>query len=165
MLFYGSFSMWLQYFRLVFRSHVFHLNYYISIYQFIFLYCLKNLHAAIWRNVILTEYTQLTLLQTRHLFCFNTCNFFISSPELWASSELFWSPVVRRLSVRPSVRPSVCKLSVSHFHLLLQNHLAISTKLGTKRPWVKGILVWSNEGPRPSQRGDYWEIIKINWQL
>ena len=39
----------------------------------------------------------------------------------WAesSSELFWSPVVRRLFVRPSVRQSV---NFSHFHLLLQNH-------------------------------------------
>ena len=38
----------------------------------------------------------------------------------------------------------------------------VSTKLGTKYPWVKGIQVCSNEGPRPSQRGDNWEIIKIN---
>ena len=29
----------------------------------------------------------------------------------------------------------------------------------------KGIQVCSNEGPPPSQRGDNWEIIKINWQL
>ena len=41
----------------------------------------------------------------------------------------------------------------------------ISTKLGTKYPWVKGIQVCSNEGPRPFQRGDNWEIIKINRQL
>ena len=30
---------------------------------------------------------------------------------------------------------------------------------------MKGIQVCSNEGPRPSQRGDNWELIKINWQL
>ena len=41
----------------------------------------------------------------------------------------------------------------------------ISTKLGTKYPWIKGIQVGSNEGPRPSQRGDNRELIKINWQL
>ena len=30
----------------------------------------------------------------------------------------------------------------------------ILTKLGTKHPWVKGIQVCSNEGPRPFPRGD-----------
>ena len=38
----------------------------------------------------------------------------------------------------------------------------ISTKLGTKHPWVKGIQVCSNEGPRPSPRGDTYEIVKIH---
>ena len=40
----------------------------------------------------------------------------------------------------------------------------ISTKLGTKHSWVKGIQVWSNEGPRPFPRGDNCEIVKIHWQ-
>ena len=39
----------------------------------------------------------------------------------------------------------------------------ISTKLGTKHPWVKGIQVCSNEGPRPFPRGDNYEIVKIHW--
>ena len=66
-----------------------------------------------------------------------------------------------RLSVRPSVRPSVCKLSP----FSSSSPEPISTKLDTKYPWVKEIQVCSNEGPRLSQRGDNWEIIKINWQL
>ena len=40
----------------------------------------------------------------------------------------------------------------------------ISTKLGTKFPWVKGIQVCSNEGPRPFPRGDNYEIAKIHWR-
>ena len=36
----------------------------------------------------------------------------------------------------------------------------ISTKLGTKHPWVKGNQVCSNERPRPFQRGDNYEISK-----
>ena len=40
----------------------------------------------------------------------------------------------------------------------------ISTKLGTKHPWVKGIQVCSNEGPRPFPRGDNNEIAKIHWR-
>ena len=71
----------------------------------------------------------------------------------WAesSSEFFWS----------SVCPSV------NFHIFIFSRTTgpISTKLGTKHPWVKGIQVCSNEGPRPSQRGDNWEMIKLNWQL
>ena len=50
----------------------------------------------------------------------------------WAESsiELFWSPVVRPLSVCPSMCLSV-RLSVnfSHFHLLLQNHWAIFNQI------------------------------------
>ena len=35
------------------------------------------------------------------------------------------------------------------------------TKLGTKHPWVKMIQIYSNDGPRPIQRGDDIEIVKI----
>jgi hypothetical protein len=48
---------------------------------------------------------------------------FFSSPELKAQVSYSDRPLsVVRLSVRPSVRPSVCKLL--HFRLLLQNHWA-----------------------------------------
>ena len=40
----------------------------------------------------------------------------------------------------------------------------ISTKLGTKHPWVMGIHVCSIEGPRTFPRGDKKEIGKIHWQ-
>ena len=39
---------------------------------------------------------------------------------------------------------------------------SISTKLGTKYPWVKGSQVCANEGPRPFPRGDNFEILKIH---
>ena len=38
----------------------------------------------------------------------------------------------------------------------------ISTKLGTKHPWLKGTQICSNEGPRPFLRGDNSEIAKIH---
>ena len=40
----------------------------------------------------------------------------------------------------------------------------ISIKLGTKHPWVKGIQVCSNNGPRLFPRGDNYEIVKIHWR-
>ena len=39
----------------------------------------------------------------------------------------------------------------------------ISTKLGTKHPWIKGIKIYSNEGPHPFPREDNYEIVKIHW--
>ena len=39
----------------------------------------------------------------------------------------------------------------------------ILTKLGTKHPWLKGIQVCSNEGPRPLRRGDNYEKVKIHF--
>ena len=68
------------------------------------------------------------------------------------SWKLKWAFLItcRSSSVRSSV-------NFSHFHL--------TTKLGTKYPWVKGIQVCSNKEPRPSQRGGNREIIKMNWQL
>ena len=44
--------------------------------------------------------------------------------------------------------------------------VSISTKLGTKHPWMMGIHVCSNERPRPFPRGDNYEITKIHvhWQ-
>ena len=41
----------------------------------------------------------------------------------------------------------------------------ISIENGIKHPWVKGIQICSNEGPRLFPRGDNWEVLEINWQL
>ena len=73
--------------------------------------------------------------------------FFFGSPELSFSDCLL----------------SVVHLSVifSHFHLLLQNHWVNSSKLKIKHPWVNGIQVCSNEGPRPFQREDNSEVVKM----
>ena len=40
----------------------------------------------------------------------------------------------------------------------------ISTKLGRKHSWVKGIQLYFNEGPLPFSRGDNKEIVKIHWR-
>ena len=39
---------------------------------------------------------------------------------------------------------------------------AISNKLGTNHPWVKGIQISSIKEPRLYQRGDNWETVKMN---
>ena len=74
-----------------------------------------------------------------------------SSPALKAQVSFSDLPVVRHLSVHPSLRPSVhLSVNFSNFHLLLQNHFSrttgpISTRLGRMHPWVMGIEVCSNE--------------------
>ena len=67
-------------------------------------------------------------------------------------------------------RPSGC-LSVNvflwTFHLFIffsRTTGTISTKLGTKYSWVKGIQVCSNEGPCPYPRGDNYKTTKIHWR-
>ena len=40
----------------------------------------------------------------------------------------------------------------------------ISTKHGTKHPWMKGIHVYSNEGSRHSPMGDNSKNIKLYWK-
>ena len=86
---------------------------------------------------------------------------FISSPELKAQVSFSDHLSSICLSVCLSVRLSV---NFSNFHLLLRTTGPISTKLGTKHPWVKGIQVCSNEGPRPFPRGDNYEIAIIHWR-
>ena len=50
-------------------------------------------------------------------------------------------------------------------NLLLLNHWAIvSTKVSTMHPWVKGIQICSNEGPRPFPSGNNYQIVKIHWR-
>ena len=43
--------------------------------------------------------------------------------------------------------------------------LEISTRLGTKHPWVKGIQFYSGEGPSPISKGDNSDIVKIHRRL
>ena len=100
-------------------------------------------------------------------------NIIFSLPWLKAqvgSSGLFWSFVVH-LSVNPLVHLSfsdhlsfVISSSVT-FHIFIffsRTTWTISTKLGTKHPWVVGIC--SNEGPHPFTRGDNYKIAKLHWQ-
>jgi hypothetical protein len=37
------------------------------------------------------------------------------------------------------------------------------TRLGTNHPWMKGIQICSNEGDKPSPRGDNSKRVKIHW--
>ena len=37
---------------------------------------------------------------------------------------------------------------------LFKNSWPISTKFGTKHPWVDGIQIFTNKGPHPSSRAD-----------
>ena len=53
----------------------------------------------------------------------------------------------------------VVVVNFSHFHLLLQNHWVNFNQTWHKHLWVKGIQVYSNEGPALFQ-GE----IKIHWQ-
>ena len=75
------------------------------------------------------------------------------------NTSVFSSP---ELKTQMSFSDHLSSVNFSHYHLLLQNHWA---NFGTNYPWVKGIQVCSNEGPHPSQRGDYCEMMNINWQL
>ena len=59
-----------------------------------------------------------------------------------------------------SVRPPFCILIFSS-----RTTYPISTKLGTKHPWMKGIQAFSNEGPGPYPRWDNYELAKMYWQI
>ena len=76
------------------------------------------------------------------------------------SSELFWSKFV----CCPSSSLSLLSLSLSlTFHIFIFSSRTsgpISTKLGTKHPWVKGIQVCSDEGLCPFPRGDIYKLQK-----
>ena len=55
-------------------------------------------------------------------------------------------------------------LSITFFQICIFSRTteAISTKLGTKHPWLKGIQVCSNEGPCSFPWGHNYEITKCN---
>jgi hypothetical protein len=84
---------------------------------------------------------------------------FFSSPELKA--HVSYSDC--QLSV---VCPSV-RLSVNFyiFDVFSRTTGPISTRLGTNHPWVEGFQVSSNEGDRPSPRGDNSERVKMHWKF
>ena len=73
----------------------------------------------------------------------------------WAetSSELFWSPVV--------CRPSVRLYTFNIFNFFSRTTGPISAKLGTNHIWVEWIQVCSNEGPRPSTIGGNSKILNF----
>ena len=58
----------------------------------------------------------------------------------------------------------ITKIHWRNLKIFLRTTGPISTKLGTKHPWVKGIQVRTNEGPRPFQRGDNYKTAKIHWR-
>ena len=62
---------------------------------------------------------------------------------------------------------SLLSLSIffSHFRFFSRTTEPISTKLGTNHSCVKGIQVYSNEGPRSFPRADYNEIAKIHRRI
>ena len=77
------------------------------------------------------------------------------------SWKLKWALLItcRPLSVCLSVR-------LKTFHILIffsRTTEPISTKLGTKHPWVMGIQ-FSNEGRSSFPRGDNYKLAKIHWQ-
>ena len=91
-------------------------------------------------------------------------SFFLLPTWVEGSSELFWS----KLSVVLLRRRRRCcrcgrKLFTFSFFFFRTN-MPISTKLGTKYPWVKGIQDCSNEWLRSFSEGDNYEIAKIHWQ-
>ena len=91
--------------------------------------------------------------------------FVFSPPELKAQVSFsdHLSSVVC-MSVRPSVCLFVCLYTFHIFIFFSRTMGLISIKLGTKYPWVKGIQVCSNEGPRSFPRGNNYEVVKIHWQ-
>ena len=62
------------------------------------------------------------------------------------------------LSIRLSI---LLSLNNFFFNFFSRTTGPISTKLDTKHPWVKGIQVCSDEGPRPFPRGDNSEIVNL----
>ena len=89
--------------------------------------------------------------------------FWVISPFLaHLSRRLKWAFLIT-ISPVSVVVVVVVVVQISQYHLLLQNHWA--NLIHTNYPWLKGIQVCSNEGPRPFPRGDNNEIAKIHWQI
>ena len=70
-----------------------------------------------------------------------------------------------RLFSSPEPKAVVVVVVVETFHIFIffsRTTGPISTKFGTKNPWLKGIPVCSNEGPHLFPRVDNYEIAKIH---
>ena len=72
------------------------------------------------------------------------------------SWKLKWAFLI---ACRQFVRLSVLKLFI-FFIFFSRITGPVSTKLGAKHPWVKGIQVCSNEGPHSFPRGNNYKICK-----
>jgi hypothetical protein len=80
------------------------------------------------------------------------------------SWKLKWAILIAGcpLSVRPSVRLTVCpSVNFYIFDFFSRTTKPISTRLLTDHPWGKGFQVCSNEGDRPSPRGDNSKRVKM----
>ena len=81
------------------------------------------------------------------------------------SRRLMWAFLIKICPLSVVVVAVVVVVNFSHFHLFCRTIGPISTKFGTKHPWVKWIQVCSNEGPRLCfSRGDNYKIAKIHWR-
>ena len=72
--------------------------------------------------------------------------------------KLFSSPELKaQVSFSDNFLSVVC-LSTFHIFIFFSRTTGpISIKLGTNHPWLKGILVYSNQGPDISPRGDNYK--------
>ena len=57
----------------------------------------------------------------------------------------------------------IAKIHWQNLQIFYRTIGPISTKLGTKHPYVKQIQVFWNEGPSPFPKGDNDKIAKIHW--
>ena len=85
------------------------------------------------------------------------CEFIFLAHLSQRLKELLWS----NLSVVHCPSSSLYTFHISIF--FSRTTEPVSTKLGIKHSWVKGIQVYSNEGPSFSSRGDNCEIKEMHW--
>ena len=69
-------------------------------------------------------------------------------------AEIFCSLFYCALDMGPGI--------AKYFHDSSRTTRLISTKFGTKHPWVKGIQFGTNEGPLFFSRGDNNKIAKVH---
>ena len=57
-------------------------------------------------------------------------------------------------------KSEIVKLYWKNFKILSLK--PISSKFGTKHPWIDGIQIFTNKGPHPSSRGDNSKVFFLN---